>query len=102
LPAALLLELGDALPELLHLLRLRLVRVAVMPRPRLLLAQRRIAMAASGGEKQRQERKPHSARLRRCSISAGGKKPVTRAGPSPGTAHSGGRSSLQAIINTVG
>src|SRR6266852_4482315 len=112
--AVLLFQLGDARLELGDLLRLRLVRVAVMARAGLLLAQRRVAVSARRRQEQSREGGPkknnyffprvglHSARLRRSSISGGGTNPVTRVGPSPGTAHSGGLLSRQAIMRTVG
>ena len=102
LTTALRLQLRDALLQFLHLLRLGLVGVAIVPRLRLLLPERPIAVAASDGAEEREQHELHWTRLSRSSISGGPRKPVTRVGPSPGTAHSGGRSSLQAIISTVG
>ena len=71
------LQLLDAPAELFQLLRLRLVGVAIVARLRLLLPQRRIAVAAGRGDEQRNEGDPHCTRLSRSSISGAGKNPVT-------------------------
>src|SRR5438132_8982533 len=102
LATAFALQLRHALPELLDLLRLRLVRVTVAPRLGLLRPQGRVAVTAGRGESECRERELHCTPRSRCNISGGERNPVTRVGPSPGIAHSGGLSSLQAIIRTVG
>src|SRR5882762_9443251 len=89
-----------------------LVGVAVLTRARLLVAQGLLRDPTTTSQRHQDEaarreprpKSPHWIRLIRSIISSGGMKPVTRPGPSCGTAHSRGwgSGSLHAISRTVG
>src|SRR5437867_4345274 len=102
--AVLFFEVGDARFQPRDLLGLRLVSVAIVARLRLFVPKRDIAVAAGRGEQETQNGEFHSTVLNRSSISGGVTKPVTRAGPSPGTAQASGAEgcglSLHGIIST--
>src|SRR5260370_6137755 len=94
-------KLGDSRLEQGDLLRLRLVRIAVVARPRLLLAQGRVAVSACREEERGKKSGPHCTRLMRSSLSGGPRNPVMRPGPSCATEHSG-CGLLHPLIPTLG